>query len=212
MNHYNRTWFITPSTFLVCSNLFIIAFALLAHWSITTLLWGYWLQSIVIGFFTVLKLLPFGSQKTPRYGLRSSLRDTIFFTCHYGIFHVAYLIILYLFTTSGRIGMTVTPPDYGAVGLIGFLFFLTHCYSFAYHYLWEGQIVVISPNQLLLDPYKRIFPMHLTIIAAGFFSLLIPPAESSLLIVFLILKTFADLKSHEVLHQSDTYPTFHHHL
>jgi hypothetical protein len=211
MNHLHRTTTVSSSTLLVLINLAIITIALLSHWSILTLLWGYWLQSIVIGFFTVLKLLTFGKHKTPHHGFLHSIRDTMFFTCHYGVFHVAYLVFLYLFTTSGNSGVFFTPPDYEGVACIGLLFFLTHCYSFVQHYIWEQQIVYITPNQLFLEPYKRIFPMHLTIIAAGFFSALIPTAESSLLIVFLILKTFADLKSHEVLHESDTYPSFRHH-
>jgi hypothetical protein len=210
MNPYHRHTVISSSTFLVLNNLIIITIAFLARWSLLTLLWGYWLQSLIIGLFTALKILMFGHHRIPRYTHVRELHDTLLFICHYGGFHLVYLIFLYWYSTSRASTLLFTPPDLGGIALIGVLFFLTHLYSFAQHYLWEQKIVIFSSQQLFLDPYKRIFPMHLTIIAAGFFSTLVPPAEHLLLVMFLILKTFADLKSHEILHQSDTYPTFHH--
>jgi Family of unknown function (DUF6498) len=208
MNHIRGNTTVSSSTFLVLSNLLIIIMALLFHWSILTLLWGYWLQSLIIGFFTILKLLMFGNRNTRQGGFLTSIRTLIFFTTHYGIFHVVYLLFLYFFTTNGNAGAYFKPADYGGVAFIGFLFFINHLYSFVKHYIWEKETIIISPNQIFLEPYKRIFPMHLTIIAAGFFSALIPPAQTPLLFMFLILKTLADLKSHEILHQSETHPSF----
>jgi hypothetical protein len=202
---------VSSSTILVLSNLAIIFIALLAHWSILTLLWGYWLQSLIIGFFNGLKLLMFGQQRTPQQGFLHSIKTSLYFFGHYGLFHCVYLLLLFFLCNSANTTLHFTPPDLSAIALIGFLFFLNHCYSFAQHYLWEKQIVVISSSNVFLDPYKRIFPMHLSIIAAGFFSALIPSAQQIFIIIFLILKTFADLKSHEILHQTDTYRTFHHH-
>jgi Family of unknown function (DUF6498) len=202
---------VSSSTILVLSNLAIIVIALLAHWSILTLLWGYWLQSLIIGFFNGLKILMFGQHRTPQNGFFHSIRTSLFFFGHYGAFHCVYLVLLFFLSISANTTLHFTPPDFSAIVLIGFLFFLNHCYSFAQHYVWERQIVVISSSNVFLDPYKRIFPMQLSIIAAGFFSALIPSAQPIFLVIFLILKTFADLKSHEILHQADTYRSFRHH-
>ena len=202
---------VSSSTILILSNLAIVAIALLAHWSILTLLWGYWLQSLIIGFFNGLKILMFGQHRTPQTRFFRSIRTSLYFFCHYGAFHCVYLILLFFLSSSANATLHVTPPDVGAIVFIGFLFFLNHCYSFAQHYLWQRQIVVVSSSNVFLDPYKRIFPMQLSIIAAGFFSALIPSAEQIFLVIFLVLKTFADLKSHEILHQADTYRSFHHH-
>ncbi|MBE3120826.1 MAG: hypothetical protein IMZ43_11140 [Thermoplasmata archaeon] len=193
---------------LLLSNLLTIVIAILFHWSILTLLWGYWLQSIIIGLFTVVKLLVFGYRNKHQRLLLTAVRDSIFFSVHYGIFHFVYLIFLYFFSTSGISGFHFRQPDYIGITFIGVLFFVNHLYSFLKNYVLEKKRIGKSTNQIFLEPYKRIFPMHLIIIAAGFFSAMVPSAEIPLIIVFLLLKTLADLKSHEILHQSDTRPSF----
>jgi hypothetical protein len=199
---------ITPATFLVLSNLIIILLALIFHWSILTLLWGYWLQSLSIGLFTILKILKAGQRNIQQKRLSKSIQDSLLFTIHYGIFHYVYLFVLYLFSTTKTAGVFFKPPDYSAVAFIGILFFINHLYSFIKYYIREKNIILITPNQLYIQPYKRIFPMNMTVIAAGVFSALIPAAETPLLFVFLILKTLVDLKSHELLHQTDTRQSF----
>ena len=64
---------------LLLSNLFTIFVAILFRWSILTLLWGYWLQSIIIGLFTVVKLLMFGYRNKHQRLLLTAVRDSIFF-------------------------------------------------------------------------------------------------------------------------------------
>jgi hypothetical protein len=80
---------------LLLSNLLTLIVAILFHWSILTLLWGYWLQSISIGLFTVVKLVMFGDRNKHQRRLFTAVRDSIFFSVHYGIFHVVYLIFLF---------------------------------------------------------------------------------------------------------------------
>jgi hypothetical protein len=196
---------------LLISNLATFIIAIIFRWSILTLIWGYWLQSLVIGFFTVAKLIIFRYRERQKRFFLKSIRDALFFTLHYGIFHVIYLSFLYYVTTSESPSIHLQQPNYLGIAFIGILFFINHLYSFLKNYVWEKKIIVPSSNQIFLEPYKRIFPMQLTIIAAGFFSAIIPSAETPLIIVFLLLKTLADLKSHEVMHQSDTYPTFRRH-
>jgi len=195
---------------LLLSNLLTIIVAILFHWSILTLLWGYWLQSIIIGLFTVIKLLMFGNRNKHQRLLLTTVRNSIFFSVHYGIFHFVYLVFLYFFSTSGVSGFHFREPEYIGITFIGLLFFINHLYSFLKNYVFEKKYIGSSTNQIFLEPYKRIFPMHLIIIAAGFFSAIVPSAETPLIIVFLLLKSFADLKSHQILHQSDTLPSFRH--
>jgi hypothetical protein len=142
--------------------------------------------------------------------LLTAVRHSIFFSVHYGIFHFVYLIFLYFFSTSGSSGFHFRKPDYLGILFIGLLFFMNHLYSFLKNYVLEKKRIGSSTNQIFLEPYKRIFPMHLIIIAAGFLSAMVPSAEIPFIVIFLLLKTLADLKSHEILHQSDTYPSFRH--
>jgi len=205
-------WFDLESSakLLLLSNLLIIVIAILSRWSILTLLWGYWLQSIIIGLFTVVKLLMTGYRNKHQRLLLTAVRDSIFFSVHYGIFHFVYLIFLYFFSTSGSSGFHFRQPDYLGILFIGLLFFVNHLYSFLKNYVLEKKRIGSSTNQIFLEPYKRIFPMHLIIIAAGFFSAMVPSAEIPFIVIFLLLKTLADIKSHEILHQSDTRPSFRH--
>ena len=43
--------------FLIFSNIVLIIFALFENWNILTIMFIYWCQSIIIGFFTFLKML-----------------------------------------------------------------------------------------------------------------------------------------------------------
>lgn len=195
---------------LVCSNLITIVLAIILHWSIFTLLWGYWLQSIIIGLFTVVKLLMSGYRDKQKGNFLAVIKNSIFFTCHYGFFHIVYLVFLFFISTNKSSGFYFGKPDLIGIIFIGLLFFINHLYSFLKNYIWEKKSFGFSTKDIFLEPYKRIFPMHLTIIAAGFFSALVPSAETPLIIMFLMLKTLADLKSHQIMHQSDTRPSFHH--
>lgn len=208
MNTNRWTNLESSAKMLLLSNLITLVIAIVFHWSILTLLWGYWLQSVIIGLFTVVKLLMFGYRNKHQGLFLKAVRDSVFFTFHYGIFHAVYLLFLYFFSTGGATGFHFRQPDYIGIAFIGSLFFVNHFYSFIKNYVWEKKTIASSTNQIFLEPYKRIFPMHMTIIAAGFFSALVPSAETPLIIVFLLLKTLADLKSHDILHQSDERPSF----
>ena len=152
----------------------------------------------------------FGNRNKHQRLLLSSVRDAIFFSVHYGIFHFVYLIFLYFFSTSEISGFHFRQPDYVGIAFISALFFINHFYSFLKNYVVEKKYIGSSTNQIFLEPYKRIFPMHLIIIAAGFFSAIVPSAEIPLIIMFLLLKSLADLKSHQILNQSDIRPSFRH--
>lgn len=80
---------------LLLSNLLTIVIAILFHWSILTLLWGYWLQSIIIGLFTVVKLLVFGYRNKHQRLLLTAVRDSIFFQFTTGFFtsYILYFCI-----------------------------------------------------------------------------------------------------------------------
>ena len=43
--------------FLIISNIVMIIFALVENWDLLTIMFIYWCQSLIIGFFTFLKML-----------------------------------------------------------------------------------------------------------------------------------------------------------
>ncbi|MDD1679699.1 MAG: DUF6498-containing protein [Methanomicrobiales archaeon] len=83
------------------------------------------------------------------------------------------------------------------------LFFFNHLYSFLYY----RDRTVNSPEQIqgiVHHPYTRIIPMHLTIIFGGFLTLAFSSMGKDpgpiILLLFLGLKTYVDLRMHTAKH------------
>jgi hypothetical protein len=212
---------------LVAVNVLTIVVALAEGWSLGTVIFIYWFQSLIIGFFTVIRLLSLdgddlaswipdpgvsGSSGSPipsdppaddaaaqlagfaRYG-RFFLAG--FFALHYGLFHFGYYTFLIDFGFVGG-SSPWTNPD---VIIACALFFANHLYSFLYYRRRdEGPRSADSLKELFLTPYARIVPMHITIMAAGFASIVFMvagfDATPLLLVLFLGLKTYVDVRMH----------------
>ncbi|MBI2593474.1 hypothetical protein HYW44_02420 [Candidatus Daviesbacteria bacterium] len=180
---------------LLFSNIIIIILAVAQKWDVATVLWVYWMQSIIIGFFQFLRILSLKNFSTENFTINNrsveptpgtKLYTAFFFLFHYGFFHFIYAIFLFNFFTNKLLNFT-----YLFMG--GFIFFLNHFFSF-YHNRIVDQQKTQNIGQLIFAPYARIIPMHLIIIFGAFLG-------QSTLIVFLLLKTLADLVMHIFKHQ-----------
>ncbi|MFH0978708.1 MAG: DUF6498-containing protein [Candidatus Woesearchaeota archaeon] len=177
---------------LLVSNLGTIIIALVQSWDLTTLMWVYWSQSIIIGFFSVLRMITLSKFSTEQFTINgksgsSELKTKVFmsgfFAVHYGAFHAAYFVFLLV---KGPI------QSLSFVLLAAAVFFVNHLFSFLYNYR-EDRLKDRNISSLLFFPYARIIPMHLTII----FGTLVPAP----LLLFLVLKILADLIMHVVEHK-----------
>jgi len=184
---------------LVGANLATIAFAFLEHWNIRTVLWLYWWQSIVIGFFNVVKILLLREFSTENFKLGNTpaqptvgtkVFTAFFFLFHFGFFHLIYAIFL-----SSRLFGSAAPaahaPAFFDLNLA--LFFANGLFTFLINKDWAAPRQSIGT--VMFAPYYRIVPMHLTIILGGFFG------AGALLYVFLLLKTGSDVISHVINRQ-----------
>lgn len=174
---------------LLLSNAATLVAALALHWSVGWLLWTYWIQSVIVGYYARRRMLSLrefstegftsGDQPVPETedGKRSTAR---FFVFHYGFFHLAYLVFLF--------------AQHRAAGAFDWLVLIACGVSFALSQrrTFEAQHAADlrgRPNlgALMFTPYLRVLPMHLTIVfgAAG--------QGSLALIVFCALKTASDL-------------------
>lgn len=162
---------------LILSNLLVISLALIQNWDISTLLWVYWIQSIIIGFFQFFRIL---SLKT---------FTAFFFVFHYGFFHFIYAIFLSNFFQNSP-GLNLQDLLLGSA-----IFFANHLSSFIQNRVQDEKL---KPNigTLLFQPYIRIIPMHLVLILG------IILENQGKLIFFLILKTLADLITHTIKHKT----------
>jgi hypothetical protein len=123
---------------------------------------------------------------------------------HYGGFHGGYAVFLTFFSLGPIVpGVAFQRPDVLGIILISVIFFINHAYSFVKTYVWEKKCIGTSKQQIFSEPYKRIIPMHITIIAAGFFVVFTGFAETLLIVFFLLLKTALDLYSHTRQHSKD---------
>jgi hypothetical protein len=181
-----------PLLSLLFANGVTIALALLQDWAPGTVLAIYWFQSVVIGLFTFARLL--SVREFPDEGGRAGRLPGLFlagfFAVHYGFFHLVYIVFLAAFVLTGSYG--VADPFGIAVGCA--VFFLNHLAS----YLWYRPREEGDASAIFMEPYARIVPMHLTIIAGGFVTAMLPGAAGTrfVLLLFLLLKTGADVAAH----------------
>lgn len=210
---------------LLAINLLTIAMAWVFNWSLLTLLWGYWLQSVIIGFFTVLKLIRIGiiSASQNIFGLILGFFMAGFFAFHYGMFHLVYSIFLSAMSVGIFSDQTPMPSlntvDWTAVLIIGASFFIHHAYSFIRTSFFAPNVTVDPESKTgmmigdlgktMFSPYSRILPMHMTIILGIIIIILFSFtgfAEKLVITLFMLLKTGADLSSHNDEHQNDPVP------
>lgn len=180
-----------PSTRnLLLSNGATLAAALAFDWEAGWLLWPYWVQSVVIGWYArqrMLALRQFSTEGFTSNGRRvpedeSGKRSTAsFFALHYGFFHAGYLFFLW---QEHR-------PHAGWDWLVllgcGASFVLSQRESFAAQHAADLRG---RPNlgTLMFTPYLRVLPMHLAVIAGSAVG-----GGAGMLVFFTVLKTVSDV-------------------
>ena len=189
--------------FLVLANFFTIAIALWERWDLSQLMWIYWGQSVVIGFFNWRRICclkqfstdGFSINDVPAKPTKETQQQTAtFFVLHYGFFHFGYFIFLFTMWSD-----LARPEVFGIIACI-VVFAANHRFSFRHNLKAD---LARKPNigTIMFFPYARIIPMHLTIIFGS-----IAPQSTKTLVLFLGLKTLADLVMHLVEHRSSRMP------
>lgn len=209
--------FDTSTISLLVSNIIVIILAIAQRWDVVTVLWVYWMQSVIIGFFQFLRILSLKDFSTDNLTINNQpalptsttkLYTAFFFVFHYGFFHFIYAIFLFNFFKSTR------PFDFTYLFLGGLVFFINHAFSYFHNEqvlsfgnedkpLSFGNRIIDQQKtqnigQLMFSPYARIIPMHLIIIFGALLG-------QSSLIIFLILKTLVDLLMHIFKHNKLKY-------
>lgn len=187
---------------LLVVNILTIVIAIWNHWFVIPLLWIYWSQSVIIGFFNFLRMRKvlgsqaqeFAQKSNPLVNFLYKNAPSFFFLFHYGGFHFGYMISILILSfspiaqvTSGVSSTTSTL----AVLFSIVLFFMNHLFSYIKN-VKNDLITLPSVNRLMFLPYIRIIPLHIFIMI-GFFI-------GGNVVVFLVLKTGADLLMHQVTH------------
>ncbi|MFH1181944.1 MAG: DUF6498-containing protein [Candidatus Woesearchaeota archaeon] len=210
----------TSTIWLILSNVVAIILAVAQSWDIKTIIFMYWMQGMIIGFFTFIRMLYFARNVSENYpflrffnsilvggNFKASIKDknkikeifilwrlgqAAFFAVHYGLANFVYLVAI---TKSGLFGNSpITFGDYNLLIAVGG-FFIAHLISFVVHFREDAGK---SPESFTREAYRRITPMHLTMVLGGLLIKSFPQftASSLLLILFLALRAYYDVKGH----------------
>jgi hypothetical protein len=186
-------------------------------------MWVYWAQSVIIGIFTVLRILMLKLKVKSKSGLSifpdmqqdqalgsllggrqgryaAKAMAALFFISHYGGFHFVYLIFLAALT-FGNLAPIRGLADQQVFAFSGILiamvlFFVNHLYSFIHNF--EADSKTESLGRLMSYPYMRILPMHFTLVIGITIAVIV--GSRAALLLFLILKSFVDLMMHVKQH------------
>ena len=195
-----------PSTlFLLLSNLATMAFALVERWDLSVVMWIYWGQSVVIGFFNWRRILSLRQFSTENFTMNDQPVDptpstrrqvAFFFLIHYGFFHLVYFVFL------GAERGDLPRADIAGALICVTLFAVNHRFSYRHHLERD---LARKPNigSVMMFPYARIVPMHLTIL----FGNLLGAQSARALLFFLGLKTLADVIMHKIEHADRPSPS-----
>ncbi|MBN1263060.1 MAG: hypothetical protein JW991_01760 [Candidatus Pacebacteria bacterium] len=192
----------TSVTALVLTNLIPVFGVLFFNWDLSSILFLYWFENIVIGFYNSLKMIK--AEKPNQNGVQKTVfgKTTVnktreelvgFFILHYGMFTLVHGFFLF-----GRLinNLQINPI---LILNTGFLF-LTHGLSYFQNYLEKKEYQRLSPEQLISAPYKRVITMHLVVLAGSRLILKINGQAIGPLIVLVLVKTTIDFFSHNLEH------------
>jgi len=186
----------------VAGNLLSIILAVLERVDLGAIVWAYWIESVMVGFFTILALFLIGVRSKEISGFLASAMSAGFFAFHYGMFHFVYLIFL-----SALPWFAVDPAWYLWIMLTAGIMFLSHSFSFAVNVLIPAKdgAEMSGLDKTMMAPYSRIVPLHMTIILSGFVVAFVPLGDlllrTAILALFMGLKTAADLGAHIKQHE-----------
>jgi hypothetical protein len=210
---------IHPSTLiLIAANLVPLLGIAFWHWDAFLLLVLYWLETAIIGFWTIMSIAV-----APRTTLGKSARQTSrlflvpFFIVHSGIFMGVHFLFLWTLFSGNWAQRVHNPVEFFDVIVIGAglwvpLVALFVSRGFSFLLMTAGAHILpawlslapdgsqpsddnpFSEKRLLGGFYARIIVMHLTILIGGFFAVALGTAGALMFLV--ALKIVIDLKLH----------------
>ena len=189
MNSKKPIWQDVGVWMLLLLNAYSVYYYLHNPNSIRTVIFIFWMQSVFIGIFNVIGMLTFTNRVSNSFTVNDSPGNkpgcaAAFFTFHYGMFHLIYFIFLVVTV------MKEQSLDFQFLK-ISFWAIFAGCIMQYIQDKKHNRTEPINIGVMFFMPYVRIIPMHLIILVPAFFHISAP-------ILFLALKTFADVIMHVV--------------
>jgi hypothetical protein len=174
---------------IIVSNLLPVFGILFLGWSMGSVMILYVIENVIVGFFTVLKMV------FVRVDLRSvvgKLTLIPFFCVHFGGFCVGHaaLVIALFGPKPPQSWHWQTLLSELSIPILGM--FISYSIYFVQHYLRNGAYKYATLYQLMYEPYPRLMLLHFGLIVSGFLVVLLgSPIWAVLMIVG--LKTGAEV-------------------
>ncbi len=155
---------------------------------ISTIIFIFWMQSVLIGVFNFLNMLTLKQFNSDNFTMNGQKVESngcaaLFFAVHYGIFHLVYFFFLPGILDYSNMDWSFIKLSFVAILFAGTVQFLQD--------KAKNRVYPVNIGAMFFMPYVRVVPMHLIILIPSFFHISAP-------IVFLLLKTIADAVMHIV--------------
>lgn len=181
---------------LFAANLYPLIGVLFLGWNTFYLLILFWMENVVIGFYTIIKMLLVPGTKS---GWAAKLAMISFFCVHYGMFTLVHGIFVFVIFGAdfGGQGTEILWSSIVSYQLpwAALALFISHGFSLFQNYIGLGEYERSNLGGVMLQPYSRVVILHLTIIFGAFF-LTILGSPLIGLIILIILKIALDLRAH----------------
>ena len=196
--HDLRDWSVAS---LIAANLVPLFGSLFLGWTSGIVLMLYWVETAVIGFYSILKM--------PIAWGWFSLFSVPFFMVHFGVFIiVARYGAIFAYSVVDDFSGTaeeLLDPIQGDLRRYALLMLGSHGVSFVTNFIGkkEYRLMKKDPDQLMAAPYKRVLLMMATVFV-GTIVVALTEAPHVLMSIFIVLKIVADVIAH--LNEHDMSP------
>lgn len=183
---------------LIAVNLLPLGAVLFYGMTVFAVMVLFWAENVIIGILNVAKMLTLFKLR----GDVGALALAIFFSFHYGIFTIVHGVFVFtLFGTDEFTASSLSTIETGfgvfAIPLIALT--ASHTLSFLFNFLWQKEYMVVTANELMVQPYGRVVALHVTIIFGGMFVMSLGEPVYALALLVLI-KIAIDVAAHRMEH------------
>lgn len=196
MNRLTRTTWL-----LIAANLLPIFGVLIFHWSVYSVLLLFWVENVIVGVITLVRISLAGGAKFPP----NKLFLMPFFCVHYGGFaagHLVFLSTLFGPDPDRFLDLRATFDDISSEGiwLAALGLAVSHVVSLLTHYVGGREMFSTTADAEMTRPYKRVMVMHIALLLGGFAAMSLNSHWIALL-VLIGLKIQLDVRAHQKAHQ-----------
>lgn len=183
---------------LIVANMVPLLGVLFFDWSVFQLILLYWFETLIIGFYNIIKM--FWVYKWV------SIITVPLFSFHFGFFAVGHLFFILLAFSPERDGARSFLPSQESLIALSItlvvpavIFLTSHGISFYKNFIKNKEYKKLGTNDLMSLPYKRVALMHILLILGGGATIFLGQ-NIYILTLFILFKIVLDVRSHKKEH------------